>query len=172
MLRWIGVCCIILGSTGVGMSCAGELELRIAELRQLQQLMILLKGQIRYMHQPLPDAFWRLSEKASAPFSDFFAETAKGMESRQGESAEDIWRQKLRLCARKLHMTRQEIRELEKLGAILGYLDVEMQVGVLDYYLEQLRLSSEQAQEAVRSRKRLYQYMGMLGGIALSILIF
>lgn len=172
MLKWIGICCMIAGCTGMGMSCARDLELRIAELTQLRQLVMLLKGELRYMRQPLPEALHRLGEKASPPFAGFLADTAKEMEERRGESAEAIWRKHLQICSVGLHLTRQEIKELERLGNVLGYLDVEMQVNALDYYLEQLRLSSEQAREAVASRKRLYQYMGVLGGIALGILIF
>ena len=71
-----------------------------------------------------------------------------------------------------LHISRKEIGDLKKLGSMLGYLDVEMQVSALDYYLEQLRLSVGQAREAAGSRRRLYQYMGILGGATLVILIF
>jgi stage III sporulation protein AB len=55
---------------------------------------------------------------------------------------------------------------------MLGYLDVEMQVDTLDHYLEQLKLSSAQAMETAKSRRRMYQYLGALGGAALVILIF
>lgn len=171
-MKLIGIVCIIAGSTGVGMSCAQDLELRIAELAQIRQLVLLLKGELRYMHQPLPEAFLHLSEKAAYPFREFFIKVAEDMTARKGKTAENIWNQYLQECASGLHITRQEIKELEKLGSILGYLDVEMQINALDYYLEQLELSSLQAQEAYRSRRRLYQYMGILGGVALSILIF
>ncbi len=172
MVKLIGIVCIIAGSTGVGMSCAQDLELRIAELAQIRQLVILLKGELRYMHQPLPEAFLHLSEKAASPFREFFVKAAEDMVERKGRSVENIWKQYLPECVSRLHITRQEIKELEKLGNVLGYLDVEMQINTLDYYLEQLEWSSTQAQEASRSRRKLYQYMGILGGAALSILIF
>ena len=124
------------------------------------------------MHQPLPEAFLHLSEKASSPFRDFFRQVAIELQQRRGRTAEDVWKENLKKYLTGLHISKQEMEELEKLGSILGYLDVEMQVNALDYYLEQLELSSVQAQESVKDRKRLYQYMGMLGGIALSILIF
>ena len=51
-------------------------------------------------------------------------------------------------------------------------LDVEMQVNTLDHYLEQLKLSTAQAAETAKSRRRIYRYLGALGGAALVILIF
>lgn len=172
MLKLMGIFCILSGSTGLGLAFARELELRITELLQIQQMMLLLRGEIRYMHQPLPEAFLHLSGNAPAPFREFFLKTARDLQRRNGQTAEEIWRRNLKNCFSGLKISRQEKKELEKLGSMLGYLDVEMQVNALDYYLEQLKLSVGQAREAAESRRRLYQYMGVLGGAALVILIF
>lgn len=172
MLKLLGIFCILSGSTGLGLAFARELELRITELLQIQQMMMLLRGEIRYMHQPLPEAFLHLSGNAPAPFREFFLHTARDLQQRNGQTAEEIWRRNLRNYFSGLHISRQEKKELEKLGSMLGYLDVEMQMNALDYYLEQLKLSVGQAREASGSRRRLYQYMGVLGGAALVILIF
>ncbi len=72
MLKALGMVCILAGSTGIGILCAAELDLRIRELEELEQRMLLLKGEIRYMHQPLPEAFLHLSAGAPPPFGDFF----------------------------------------------------------------------------------------------------
>lgn len=172
MLKMLGIFCILSGSTGFGLACARELEQRIAELLQLQQMMLLLRGEIRYMHQPLPEVFLHLSGNASAPFREFFLRTAQDLQRRNGQTAEEIWRRNLKKYFSGLHISRQEQKELEKLGSMLGYLDVEMQINVLDYYLEQLKISVKQAREASGKRRKLYQYMGVLGGAALVILIF
>ena len=67
MLKLLGMFCILSGSPGLGIRFAKELDLRIQELSELQKLMILLKGEIRYMHQPLPEAFLQLSVSAASP---------------------------------------------------------------------------------------------------------
>ena len=74
MLKALGILCILAGSTGIGFLYAQELELRMAELQQIQQLLLLLRGEIRYMHQPLPEAFWHLS----GSFCRFFDKDGKG----------------------------------------------------------------------------------------------
>lgn len=172
MLRCLGMLCILAGSTGIGMSMARELELRTQELAVLQHLMLALRGEIRYMHQPLSEAFVCLAEKAPAPFEAFFSCMADELKMRCGNTAEEIWRRNLKKCLPNLHISSQEYAEFEKLGSMLGYLDVKMQIDTLDHYLEQLKISSVQAMEAAKSRRRLYQYMGALGGAALVVLIF
>lgn len=172
MLKLLGILCILAGCTGLGWLYARELELRMIELQQLQQLLLLFRGEIRYMHQPLPETFWHLSHKAPALFVDFLTKTAQELQERGGQTAEEIWRRNLKDCLPTLHIQKQEQRELEKLGGMLGYLDVEMQVNTLDYYLEQFERSSLQAAQTARNQKRLYQSMGILAGLALSVLVF
>jgi len=171
MLKGAGIVMILLGSTGLGLTMAGELEKRIVELQQLQQLMMLLRSEIRYMHQPLPEAFLHLSGGAPQPFGNFFVQTAKDLQKRDGQTAGQIWTRNLQVFLSGLHLNRKDIQDLQDLGNMLGCLDVEMQLNALDYYLEQLRCSAERAAETSRSRKKLYQYLGILGGAALVIFI-
>lgn len=95
MLKAVGILCILAGSTGLGMSMARELELRIEELLQLQKLMLRLRGEIRYMHRTLPEAFFNLAGSASPPFSDFFRQTSLELQDRSGQTAEEIWTRNL-----------------------------------------------------------------------------
>lgn len=171
MLKAVGILCILAGSTGLGLSMARELELRIEELLQLQKLMLRLRGEIRYMHRTLPEAFFNLAGSASPPFSVFFRQTSLELQDRSGQTAEEIWTRNLQKHFSGLHITRQELTELEKLGSMLGCLDVEMQVSTLDYYLDQLKQSAEQAEQSAESRRKLYRYLGILSGAALAVLI-
>lgn len=172
MLRFFGMLCILAGSTGIGMWMARELDLRHEELLELQRLILSLRGEIRYMHQPLAEAFFHLSVNAPAPFGVFFRNTAEELELRKGSTAEEIWRRNQEQYLSGLHISRQELAQFQNLGNMLGYLDVEMQVNTLDYYLEQLKIASACAAETANSRRRLYRYIGALSGVALVILIF
>lgn len=172
MIRLLGMLCILAGSAGIGMRMAEELELRVREIQTLRHLTIALRGEIRYMRQPLPEAFLHLAENAPPPFARFFQSTAKELEQRSGGTAGEIWKKNLAEHLSGLHISTQERAELERLGTMLGYLDVEMQVNALDLYLEQLKLCAARAGETAKRQKRLYQYMGALGGAALAILIF
>lgn len=171
MLKGIGIICILFGSTGLGFTVARELEKRVRELQELRQIMMLLQGEIRYMHQPLPEAFSRLGHGAPEPFRDFFLGTAEDLHRRNGQTAEQIWKKNRKAHLSGLHLSRQEQKEFEELGSMLGYLDVEMQLNALDYYLEQLRQSVTRASETWNSRRRLYQYLGVLSGLMLIIFI-
>ena len=172
MLKLLGIGCILAGSTGIGIAMARELDLRVEELVTLQQLMIFIRGEIRYMHQPLTETFAHAARTAPAPFSEFFLHTAGELEQRLGSTAGEIWRRNQKAYLSGLHIGSREAGEFERLGDLLGYLDVEMQVDTLDHYLEQLKLSAARAEETAKGKRKLYRYLGALFGAALAILMF
>ena len=147
MFKMLGILCIVSGSSGLGFLYARELELRLIELKQLQQMLLQLRGEI-------------------------LTKMAQELQKRDGQSAEEIWKRNLKKCLIGLHLDKQEQKDLEKLGSMLGYLDVDMQLNALDYYLEQLKESSLRATEVSKTQKKLYQSMGILGGAALAVLVF
>lgn len=171
MLKILSAFCILAGSTGTGLCLARELEQRIRELLELQQLMLRLRGEIRYAHEPLPEAFLHLGMGNRGTFAEFFLKTAEDLQERKGRTAEQIWQENLSNIFSGLHLSSREKEDLVRLGGSLGSLDVEMQLNMLDYYLEQLRNSIEQAAETSRSRRKLYQYLGILSGLMLVILV-
>ncbi|MDO4260465.1 MAG: stage III sporulation protein AB [Eubacteriales bacterium] len=171
MLKAAGMCLILAGTTGIGNSMARELDQRTAQIQELQRLTLLLQGEIRCVRQPLPDAFRRLGEEANEPFSDFFRETARELESRSGATASGIWERNVRRIRGRLRLSAGELKELEELGSMLGYLDVTMQLETLRYYERRLEAALAQAKETADSRRRLYRYLGALGGAAIVLLL-
>lgn len=171
MLKLLGICCILGGTTGLGLTFAWELQERSRELLELRKLLLLLRGDIRYMHQPLPEAFLHLSRNTGPPFTDFFLQVSKDLNGRKGKTAEELWQQNLKLCMGRLHISRQEREAFGKLGGMLGCMDVESQLHILDYYLELLEQFLKDASDSEKNKRRLYQYLGILSGAAMAVLI-
>ncbi len=161
----------MFGSAGFGFTMAGELEQRMSELGQIRQLMLRLRSELCYMHRPLPDAFFEMSKEIGQPFADFFRKTAEELEDRKGSTASEIWRMNADALLDSLHIAKSDRQEFRKLGSMLGGMDMEMQLGMLDYYLQRLELSERHAADTIRTHKRLYQYLGVLSGALLVILL-
>lgn len=170
-MKWLGIICILAGTGGIGLQMANELDLRIRELQALQQFVLLLEGEIRHLHRPLPEAFGSVGERTEPPFREFFLRTAEDLRSRNGQSAQIIWKRNLKNCADRLHLKEQDIKALGELGNMLGCLDVKQQLGALDYYQENLNRALADATEDAKSRRKLYRYLGILSGVAVVIFI-
>lgn len=170
-MKWLGMVCILMGCSGIGFLMARELEQRIWILVKLQQAMLLLQGELRCSHQTLAECFHRLSGRLEPPFSDFFKNMGTDLHKRCGTSAEEIWKQHLQDDLRELEMGKAERLELERLGRVIGYLDIRMQLEALEECLGRLKMAEEEARSQASQRRKLYRYMGMLGGIFLVLLV-
>lgn len=171
MLKFAGACLILASASGIGISFGADLKKRYQELRILKQLVCMLRGEIRYTKTPLPEAFVHISARIPEPFGPFLAAAAAEMNKADGRCFGDIWRELIQTRLSDSRLNRTDKSRLETLGEVLGYLDLEMQLSAIDLYLEQLELSLREAENSIGSKQKLYQSLGVAGGIFLVILL-
>ena len=171
MLKIAGAFLIIASASGIGMSFGADLKKRSQELRILKQLVCMLRGEIKYTKAPLPEAFLHISARIPEPFSSFLASAAEEMEKADGQVLGDIWSAQIKKKLSGAHLNRTDQNQLETLGEMLGYLDLEMQLSAIDLYLEQLEGNIREADAGIGTRQKLYQTLGVAGGIFLVILL-
>ena len=171
MLKAAGACLVVAAAAGIGVSFSADLKKRCSELRMLKQMIYMLRGEIKYTKTPLPEAFSHIAVRLPEPFSLFLNGTAERMRRMEGETLGEIWRDQIKKDLAASHLSRQDKEQLATLGEILGYLDLEMQLSAVDLYLEQLESGIRQAQEDAGEKRKLYQTLGVAGGIFLVILL-
>ena len=93
------------------------------------------------------------------------------MENLDGQSFPQLWQAQIDRCLSKTHLRKEEKEQLAALGEVLGYLDLDMQLSSIELYLEQLELAIAQSREALATKQKLYQSLGVAGGIFLVILL-
>jgi len=171
MLKAIGAVMIMASATGIGLSFSADLKKHCMELRILKQLIYMLRGEIKYTKTPLPEAFLHMAVRLPEPFAGFLRETAEEMGGMDGRGFGELWREQIRKCLSATHLKREEKEQLGDLGDVLGYLDLEMQLSSIELYLERLEICIRDAQEAIATKQKVYQSLGVAGGIFLVILL-
>lgn len=78
MLKFLGIALLLSGTAGIGFGKARELDQRVEELRILRQLIMLLEGEIRCTHRPLPGAADFPGGAVWTSFSVFFGGDRQG----------------------------------------------------------------------------------------------
>ncbi len=171
-MKTAGIILIIFSGTGLGLCKSMELGCRVRILENLFRILLLLKGEIRCTGASLEDAFSDIALKMSGEYRAFLEEVAENLGKRQGITFGTIFCH----CARKnLPMNRLSLEEQQcflSLGEKLGYLDREMQVGQLELLEEEMRDQIKALKAAMPQKKKLYQSMGILGGIFLAVLFW
>ena len=168
MLKFLGIALLLSGTAGIGFGKARELDQRVEELRMLRQLIMLLEGEIRCTHRPLPELLISLGERFGPPFHSFLVETGKELEAHKSLTVQEVWKEQLILGRKKFHLNRQEYEEF---GGMLGYLDIQMQTELCLWYEERLKISVQTAMAEAEEKRRLYRCLGILSGVVLAVFI-
>ncbi|MCI7813686.1 MAG: stage III sporulation protein AB [Lachnospiraceae bacterium] len=171
MLRWLGMGVILFSCSSIGVTAAQKMKKRIQNLYDLREGMMLLQGEIRYAKATLPEAFEHAGAHAAPSCKAFFEAVGTQMERLETRSAKEV----LVRCAKEElsgpGFLREDLERLERLGEQLGYLDQEMQIKGLEFYIRQQQGVCEEAEREYREKARLYRYMGIIGGLFLVIVL-
>ena len=95
----------------------------------------------------------------------------ENIEGKTGEERKTIWTTEAKAGMRELSMDEKEREEFIRLGEKLGYLGRDMQEKTLNRYrafLEKRRYGLEEEQ---KEKTKLYQTLGILGGLFLILLL-
>lgn len=171
MLKLAGAVMIIASAAGIGVSCSVDVKRYCMELRLLKQMLYMLRGEIKYTKTPLQEAFLAISVRMPEPFRAFLEQTAGEMENLDGRTFGELWRGQIQKGLGSTRLKREDREQLGALGESLGYLDLEMQLSSIELYLEQLEIRIRDAQESLAGKQKLYQSLGVAGGIFLVILL-
>lgn len=171
MLKLVGCALIIGASAFLGFSVSRDLQKHLDEIIYLKQVIIMLKGEIRYSKAPLEEIFQSLSKKIRSPYNDWFASMADELSKKRFVTFYDTWSHQIELHLKKGYLKEQEIEQLKTLGTTMGFLDETMQLASLDLYMEELDYSAHKVKEEITVKKKLYNCLGVLGGIFVSIVL-
>lgn len=171
MIKVAGSCLILFSSTAIGFWCSGRLRDRLEELEYIRKLLLMLRGEIRYSHATLSEAFQAIGKRMKPPYGAFLLRTAEAMDSMEGQTLSQLWETGIREELTDSALKKEDKERLIWLGSQLGYLDTQMQLSTIELYLEQIQEELQSAAESVKRNGRLYQTLGVMAGIFLVILM-
>lgn len=171
MLKMFGSMVTITASALLGACAAGELEASYQELIYLQKLIGMIQGEVRYSRAVLSHIFRKLGKELEAPYDVWMKQMSSRMEARKGGSLGSIWRESVNLYLGASKLPRRELRKLRELGFLLGDVDAQMELKVLEGYQKELSVSIEDMHREIQNKKKLCRCLGISGGILIAVLL-
>lgn len=165
MYKIVGSILVLFTCTGIGLELGREAQKHLEQLEELKKIFIFIKSEIEYSRMPLGSVFRKVSEKTQSIFQIWLRELAKDLEKHEKGTFQKIWEKSIDIHLRGSVLKKQELDELSQIGSSLGYLET------LDLYLEQLEFTIQRTREESKSKKKLYQSMGVMGGVFLVIVL-
>lgn len=169
MIKIVGACLVILSCTSLGLYFSSLVQGRVTDLKALKKNITILRGDIKYGNTTLPEAIGALARRNSDTFKEFFAAIEGELLNSSGLSFIQIWDKGIKTCLKNSYMNQSDREQLNRLGETLGYLDKEMQLKTIDFYVEQLDHELIDAVNTMKEKTRLYNMLGILFGLFLTV---
>jgi stage III sporulation protein AB len=171
IVKIIGCILVIASSTGIGFFFSTEMKCRIEDLKELKKLIGLLRGDIRYANTPLPEAINSITRRHSGRFDGFFNYVSVKLHELSGLTFSDIWKTATERELANTSLSKKDKLHLIGFGENLGYLDKEMQMNTFDLYISQLEEEITDLSKSVKEKAYLYNSLGIMAGIFITIIM-
>ena len=165
MLKLIGSILIITATTGIGFTKSKDMQNCLNTLEELKKLFCLLRNELQYTHAPFAELFSKISEKTSTPYREWLTNLSQRLMNKTRSSFWEIWCLSITEDMKEANLKEEELEELKNVGKNMEYIES------LELYIEQLEYRIKNTREAYRSKRKLCQSMGIMGGIFLVILL-
>lgn len=169
--RIIGAVCIIIATTAIGFGQSFRLHLRYKEILELKKILCLFSGEIRFGGGTLEETFETVAKRSDPPFRGFFLFLTEEMKKKEGERLMEIWNQAVTEHLKEAHLTDMDKEILIRLGNELGCLDRETQQNTIALAMEQIEDVRQELHGELPKKMRLYNCLGILGGVFITILL-
>lgn len=156
---------ILLACSGIGFSKSTELKKHLAELEEIQKTFLLLKGELTYTKAPFAVLFLKVSKKIKSPYKEWMEQLFARLNSRNRTSFWQTWCESIDEDLKGSRLKKEELEELKEVGKNLEYVEH------LELFTEQMDYRIKHTREEYRSKRKLCQSMGIMGGVFLVILL-
>lgn len=169
--KLIGSVLVICSTAAIGFYFSSMIQGRIRDLIELKKTIYIMRGDIQYGNTPLPEAISSIGRRSRNHFKQFFLGVSEGLMKQEGETFFTIWSQGVEELLVETYLTKKDKESLSRLGEHLGYLDKQMQLKTIDLYVEQLEMELKETTDTMKDKMRLYNTLGVLSGIFITIIL-
>ena len=170
MMKVIGAGILVVSSSVLGFQIARWYRDRPRQLRILMQALRVLKTEIEYHSTPLQQALEEVSARVERPVSRLFQSAAQAL-AEPGRSPEEALARGIAQTSAESALRQEDVLVLRDFGRTLGTSDSEHQALHLNGALMQLEVLEREARQSQQQHERLWQYIGVLTGLLIAVLL-
>ncbi len=170
MIKIAGLSLAFVAAAATGMMKASEIRRRRQLLEEFRDLIAHIATEISYFKEPLPQIFARLTSGDNRETSVLLRSVITSY--RDGSAAlslQQMWDQGIDLVYEKSPLTAEDISVMKKCGQFLGQSDFRGQQDHFRLLDGQLVRQLSEAEDAIRTKGRMYSRLGVSVGLVIVI---
>lgn len=168
MIKILGSFLLLAGCIGLSLDKVKEEKQHIENMKAIRGFTGYLIGEISHTHIPIPD----ICEEYIFRVEGFLAEILKAISTKlkedEGTSFDVVWEETVTEKCRQL---KEESKQLLLLSKCFGFCNTNMQLSVIETYMQELESLISQKEKKFQDNKRLIFYFGVMSGLFLSIML-
>lgn len=165
MLKLIGSIFILASCAGLGFSKSSEMQAHLGELEELKKIFYLLKSELQYTRAPFAEVFQKIGQKTREPFQTWLLDLCNRLNEKRAGMFWNMWCDSIEENLKGSKLKEEDLKELKNIGKNLEYIES------LDLFIEQMEYGIKNTRESYRTKRKLCQSLGIMGGIFLVILL-
>lgn len=165
MQKLIGSILVITVCSAMGFQKGRELQQHLNELEGLRKIFALVRSELQYTKAPLAEVLLKISNQTEGIYHNWLTLLAERLTSLQGGTLREVWCDSIERYLEDCQLTSSELEDLREVGKGIGYIET------IDLYLNRLDLSIEGTREELKSKKKMYQVLGIMSGLFLVIVL-
>ena len=155
------ICC----STRIGILISKRYKYRLEELDELKNEFKIIENKIKYTYEPLEEIFKQTAEISNCTIKELFNNAAQNIKN---IGAENAWKNAIESTA--LNIKKEDKQVLKEFGTLLGKTNKEGQLNQINFQIELLKRQIEKAKLDKQKNELIYQKLGLIFGIGISII--
>jgi stage III sporulation protein AB len=171
LFKIAGSLVVLFSCTFLGYILSADCRRRPQQLRDLQAMLQMFENQITYLSDVIAEAFERIGRVCRSETGIFFTGTVELLRKNRNISASQAWEQAVRQNIKRTALNTEDEEILGVFGKMLGCTDLEGQVRNIRLALEQIRQQELKAEASRIKNEKMYRSLGILGGIAVVIVL-
>lgn len=171
-MKLIGAILIFFSCSWMGIMGGRRLAHRCQQINDLRRDLTFLEMDINYAITSLPEAFEKLAMESNWPLTILWERSHHYLSRGEGYLAQEAWQQAVQDFREKGALKQRELAVLHDFGSGLGLTDRQEQLKKFRLVQEQLAIAQKEAEDVKKKNQGMWRTMGVLGGLALVILLF
>ena len=168
-IQILGALMVLASSTLIGTYFGSAHGYRAKDLLQLRKALVILKGEIEYTLTPLSQACANVAERVLSPIAEIFLDLSYLLNERV--PPEQAMYSAIAKHKTNTYLSKDDIAQLQSLAKTLGYLDKNLQTNTLELTIKYLDDNIKEQMDLHIKNKKLYQTLGVLGGMLVIIVL-
>ena len=171
ILKIFGAILVCGSSSLLGLYFSRLDSFRVSDLSEWKKALLILRSQIAFTAEPLPEAMSGAARRVGAPVSQTLEIFAKRLQTRDNADIYAIWNETLNENVKGGYLKREDYDCLRNFGKTLGYLDKAMQLNSIDMTISYIDGKSEMLIIQNEKNKKMFSSLGVIGGLLTVVIL-